>query len=53
MIKMAPVLEKFNWIKNESIVCVTGQNREMLDQILSFMNWSEYDLKVMSEGKIE
>ena len=38
MIKMAPVLEKIQLDKElKSIVCVTGQHREMLDQILEFL----------------
>ena len=50
---MAPVLEKIQLDKElKSIVC-NGQHREILDQILEFYELEpEYDLKVMSEGKV-
>lgn len=53
-IKMAPVIEE---LKNhpehiEFKVCVTGQHREMLDQILSFFDIvPDYDLNVMKKGQ--
>ena len=52
-IKMAPLLEKLS-VSNmcQSLVCVTGQHREMLDQVLSlFQITPDYDLNVMSIGQ--
>jgi UDP-N-acetylglucosamine 2-epimerase (non-hydrolysing) len=50
-IKMAPLikeLEKYNEI--ESLVCVTAQHREMLDQVLALFNITpDYDLNIMKE----
>ena len=52
-IKMAPLikeLEKRNEI--ESIVCVTAQHREMLDQVLeTFKITPDYDLNMMKQGQ--
>lgn len=52
-IKMAPLvkeLEKRNEIK--SIVCVTAQHREMLDQVLEvFKIKPDYDLNIMKKGQ--
>ena len=52
-IKMAPLikeLERRNEI--ESIVCVTGQHREMLDQVLqTFDIHPDYDLNIMKQGQ--
>lgn len=52
-IKMAPLvkeLEKRNNIK--SIVCVTAQHREMLDQVLeTFKITPDYDLNIMKKGQ--
>ena len=52
-IKMCPLvkmLEKDERI--ESIVCVTGQHREMLDAVLDVFNVKpKYDLNVMSHGQ--
>ena len=52
-IKMAPLvkeLEKCNEI--ESIVCVTAQHRQMLDQVLeTFMITPQYDLNIMKQGQ--
>ncbi|MAA95100.1 MULTISPECIES: non-hydrolyzing UDP-N-acetylglucosamine 2-epimerase [unclassified Arsukibacterium] len=52
-IKMAPLV---NLLKDdseiESRVCVTGQHREMLDQVLSlFAIEPEYDLAIMKSGQ--
>ena len=51
-IKMAPLvkaLENESW---DSRVCVTGQHREMLDQVLDlFEIIPEYDLNIMKEGQ--
>lgn len=49
-IKMAPVLKKIEKYKNSirSLVCVTGQHREMLDQVLNLFNIQpDYDLNIM------
>ena len=52
-IKMAPLvkeLEKRDEI--ESIVCVTGQHRQMLDQVLNIFNIKpNYDLNIMQQGQ--
>ena len=52
-IKMAPLvkeLEKRNEIK--SIVCVTAQHREMLDQVLEVFDIKpDYDLNIMKKGQ--
>ena len=52
-IKMAPLvkeLESRNEI--ESIVCVTAQHREMLDQVLdTFKIKPDYDLNIMKQGQ--
>ncbi len=52
-IKMAPLvkeLEKRDCI--ESIVCVTAQHREMLDQVLETFNIKpDYDLNIMKQGQ--
>ena len=52
-IKMAPLvkeLEKRPQI--ESIVCVTAQHREMLDQVLAtFEITPDYDLNIMKRGQ--
>lgn len=53
-IKMAPlILElKKHSDKIETIVCVTGQHREMLDQVLSiFKIKPDYDLNIMKKGQ--
>ena len=52
-IKMAPLvkeLERRNEI--ESIVCVTAQHRQMLDQVLqTFQIEPDYDLNIMQQGQ--
>lgn len=52
-IKMAPLvkeLEKRNEV--ESIVCVTAQHRQMLDQVLeTFEIKPDYDMNIMKEGQ--
>src|SRR3990167_3237233 len=52
-IKMAPIvhaLEKNNYF--ESIVCVTGQHREMLDQVLNLFEIKpQYDLNIMTANQ--
>ena len=53
-IKMAPLVKEFQIHANEleSIVCVTGQHRQMLDQVLQiFKITPDYDLNIMKQGK--
>ena len=53
-IKMAPlVIElKKNDADFETIVCVTGQHREMLDQVLDIFGIKpDYDLNIMKQGQ--
>lgn len=53
-IKMAPLVKEF---KNkadrfETVVCVTAQHREMLDQVLElFQITPDYDLDIMQQGQ--
>lgn len=50
-IKMCPLVNELKKRKNiKTIVCVTGQHRQMLDQVLSVFNVvPEYDLSIMKE----
>ena len=51
-IKMAPLVKEFqkNTEAFQTIVCVTGQHREMLDQVLSlFEIQPDYDLNIMKD----
>lgn len=53
-IKMAPLVKSFQAEKDdfETIVCVTGQHREMLDQVLSIFDIKpDYDLNIMKQGQ--
>lgn len=53
-IKMAPLVKAFQQKKNkfETIVCVTGQHRKMLDQVLKLFNIRpDYDLNIMRQGQ--
>ncbi len=52
-IKMAPLVKELEKRKEiESIVCVTAQHREMLDQVLeTFKIKPDYDLNIMSKGQ--
>ena len=52
-IKMAPLVKEFLKNKNfETKVCVTGQHREMLDQVLTFFDiLPDYDLNLMKKGQ--
>ena len=52
-IKLAPVVRWFKQSGNiEPIVAVTGQHREMLDQVLEFLDIKpDYDLNLMTEGQ--
>ena len=52
-IKMAPLVKELESRKEiESIVCVTAQHREMLDQVLeTFDIKPDYDLNIMKQGQ--
>ena len=52
-IKMAPLVKELESRKEiESIVCVTAQHREMLDQVLeTFKITPDYDLNIMKQGQ--
>lgn len=53
-IKMAPLVKEFqmNSEKFETVVCVTGQHREMLDQVLAIFDINpDYDLNIMKQGQ--
>ena len=53
-IKMAPLVKEFQKRKDtfETIVCVTGQHREMLDQVLKIFDIRpDYDLNIMKQGQ--
>jgi len=52
-IKMAPLVLELEKDKDiESIVCVTAQHREMLDQVLNAFNIvPDYDLNIMQQGQ--
>lgn len=52
-IKMAPLVKELEKRKEiESIVCVTAQHREMLDQVLkTFDIKPDYDLNIMKQGQ--
>ena len=53
-IKMAPLVKEFQKYpeKYKTVVCVTGQHREMLDQVLSLFEITpDYDLNIMKQGQ--
>lgn len=53
-IKMAPLVKAFRADKThfEMVVCVTGQHREMLHQVLDiFQITPQYDLNIMQKGQ--
>ena len=52
-IKMAPVVKELEKRNNmESVVCVTAQHRQMLDQVLeAFRIRPDYDLNIMKHGQ--
>ncbi len=53
-IKMAPLVKEFQKHPKEfqTIVCVTGQHREMLDQVLQLFEIKpDYDLNIMKQGQ--
>ena len=53
-IKMCPLVKEFQKHTDEfkTIVCVTGQHREMLDQVLTIFDIKpDYDLNIMKQGQ--
>ena len=53
-IKMCPLVKEFQKRNDEfeTIVCVTGQHREMLDQVLKIFDVTpDYDLNIMKQGQ--
>jgi len=53
-IKMAPLVKEFQKHPDEfeTIVCVTGQHREMLDQVLRIFEVKpDFDLNIMKQGQ--
>ena len=53
-IKMAPLVKEFQKNKEhfKTLVCVTGQHREMLDQVLHIFDIKpDFDLNIMKQGQ--
>ena len=53
-IKMCPLVKEFQKYPKdfETLVCVTGQHREMLDQVLRIFDVEpDYDLNIMKQGQ--
>ena len=53
-IKMAPLVKEFQKHQKDfkTVVCVTGQHREMLDQVLHIFDIQpDYDLNIMKQGQ--
>lgn len=53
-IKMCPLVKEFQKHSEDfkTIVCVTGQHREMLDQVLNIFDVKpDYDLNIMKQGQ--
>lgn len=53
-IKMCPLVKEFQKHTDEfkTVVCVTGQHREMLDQVLTIFDVKpDYDLNIMKQGQ--
>ena len=53
-IKMAPLVKEFQKYPDsyETVVCVTGQHRQMLDQVLKIFDITpDYDLNIMKQGQ--
>lgn len=53
-IKMAPLIKEFQKYPDDfdTIACVTGQHREMLDQVLEIFGIiPDYDLNIMKQGQ--
>ena len=53
-IKMCPLVKEFQKYPQDfrTVVCVTGQHREMLDQVLTIFDVkSDFDLNIMKQGQ--
>lgn len=52
-IKMAPLVKELEAREEiESLVCITAQHREMLDQVMNIFNiTADYDLNIMKSGQ--
>lgn len=53
-IKMCPLVKEFQKYPKDfkTVVCVTGQHREMLDQVLTIFDVKpDYDLNIMKQGQ--
>ena len=53
-IKMCPLVKEFQKYPNDfkTVVCVTGQHREMLDQVLTIFDVKpDFDLNIMKQGQ--
>lgn len=53
-IKMAPLVKEFQKYSHDfqTIVCVTGQHRQMLDQVLEIFDIKpDFDLNIMKQGQ--
>ncbi len=53
-IKMCPLIKEFQKYPEDfkTVVCVTGQHREMLDQVLRIFDVTpDYDLNIMKQGQ--
>lgn len=53
-IKMCPLIKEFQKHPDQfrTVVCVTGQHREMLDQVLNIFDVKpDYDLNIMKQGQ--
>ena len=53
-IKMCPLVKEFEKYPQDfnTVVCVTGQHREMLDQVLTIFDVKpDYDLNIMKQGQ--
>lgn len=53
-IKMCPLVKEFEKYQEafKTIICVTGQHREMLDQVLTLFEVKpDYDLNIMKQGQ--
>ena len=51
---MCPLVKEFQKYPNDfaTVVCVTGQHREMLDQVLHIFDVTpDYDLNIMQQGQ--
>jgi UDP-N-acetylglucosamine 2-epimerase (non-hydrolysing) len=53
-IKMCPLVKEFQKhpVEFKTVICVTGQHREMLDQVLNIFDVKpDYDLNIMKQGQ--